>query len=146
MCVATHSERHDEVRAGTCRSQLSQTFQRRLVVNPIEPQEGKVPVPELTPDRAGEGPARVKRYESECPQAGRDEVSGIGRFAFASDLDNHDLGTAARVERNADHLSGRAIAGKNVRHACPELCKKHTREAWRVRGRAGRGIEESSIE
>jgi len=53
------------VRAGTCRGQLSQAFERRLVVNPVEPQQGKVPVPELTPDRAEEGPARVKRYESE---------------------------------------------------------------------------------
>ena len=73
-------------------------------------------------------------------------MSCIHRFALTSDLDNHDLGTAARVERNADDLSCRAVTGKNVRHACPELCKKHTREAWRVRGRAGRGIEESSIE
>jgi len=73
-------------------------------------------------------------------------VSGIGRFALASDLDNHDLGTASRVERNAHDFSGRAITGKNVRHACPEMCKKHTREAWRVRATAGWGIEESSIE
>ena len=146
MCVLTHSERHDEVRSRTCRGQLPEPFECRLVLNPVERQQGKVPVRELIPERAGKDPARMKRHESECLQAGRDEVSRIDCFALAADLDDHDLGTAARVERHANDLSGRATTGENVRHACPEMCKKHTRETWRVRARAGRGIEESSIE
>ena len=105
-----------------------------------------MPMAELSPERIRDGKARTNRDESKCLQAARNHTSDPGRFAFACHLNVHDLGATARLERHTGDGVGDAIPGQNVRHACREMCKNHTRRTWRVRARAGQGIEESSIE
>ena len=86
-----------------------------------------MPMRELMRERAGEGTTRVKRNESERHEPGPIELAGIDRFALAPDLNNHDLGTAARVERDAwrrqqprDHRTERrSFVTRDVQEAHP---------------------------